>query len=57
MKCLSFDLETYSSDETRHPDFKKDKDEIFQIGVSIHQNEKKEKKFFIYIISKTIFIK
>lgn len=57
MKCLSFDLETYSSDETRHPDFKKDKDEIFQIGVSIHQNEKKERNFLFTLSPKPFLLK
>ena len=34
-KILSFDIEVYSSDPSRMPDFKKDEDEIFQISCVI----------------------
>ena len=39
---LSFDFETYSHDEMRHPDSTHEKDVIFQIGCSFLENEKEE---------------
>ena len=52
MTCLSFDLETYSSDETKHPDFLED--EIFQIGVSMSKKDVKEKNI-LFTLSRNEF--
>lgn len=54
MTCLSFDLETYSSDETKHPNSLIKEDAIFQIGVSISKRKVKEKNI-LFTLSKTQF--
>ena len=57
MTCLSFDLETYSSDETKHPDFLKKEDEIFQIGVSISKKDVKEHNILFTLSKKPFSLK
>jgi DNA polymerase elongation subunit (family B) len=57
MSSLSFDLETYSSDETRHPDYHNKKDVIFQIGVSECSKDVKEKNIIFTLSSKPFCLK
>ena len=57
MTCVSFDLETYSSDETKHPNFLKKEDEIFQIGVSISKKNVKEKNILFTLSKKEFSLK
>lgn len=57
MKALSFDLETYSSDESKHPDYHNKKDVIFQIGVSISSKDVKEKNIIFTLSTKQFSLK
>ena len=57
MSSLSFDLETYSSDETRHPDYHNKKDVIFQIGVSQFSKNAKEENILFTLSPKKFSLK
>ena len=56
MRCLSFDLETYSSNELKLPNYNLHTDVIFQIGVSILEQSGQVKNILFTLSPKPITV-